>query len=229
MPSALSDKFLRYCQQSAKTQYHSIKVGAIYCLLSPESYYYRPKEFHSKLEKSMKVGKLYDVCRRLNEYMLYCPFVHPSMEVYCLLLFQHPTTKAERENIDNCEKAILATLKYRHPQHWKWPGLLEQSRLHPSRTEWVRGVKEEEVASVIKLARDSHKFGPCLFVYDDKETNVPEQWYRFRRGLIDQKKEELKKTEPERKRKREELQNFTKYTTTEYKTTAADRAAKPVR
>jgi len=57
MPSALSDKFLRYYQQSAKTQYHSIKVGAIYCLLSPESYYYRPKEFHSKLEKSMKVGK----------------------------------------------------------------------------------------------------------------------------------------------------------------------------
>jgi len=43
MPSALSDKLLRYCQQSAKTQYHSIKVGAIYCLLSPEGHYYRPQ------------------------------------------------------------------------------------------------------------------------------------------------------------------------------------------
>jgi len=84
MPSALSNKFLRYCQQSAKTQYHSIKVGAIYCLLSPESYYYRPKEFHSKLEKSMKVGKSYDVCRRLNEYMLYFPsFIHRWRFIAC--------------------------------------------------------------------------------------------------------------------------------------------------
>jgi len=51
-------------------------------------------------------------------------------------------------------------------------------------------------------------------VYDDKETNVPAQWYRFRQGLIDKKKEELPKKSAERKRKREELQNFTKYTTT---------------
>jgi len=57
MPSLLSDKFLRYCQQSASTQHHSIKVGGLYCILSPESWYYRPREFHSRLKKAMKVGK----------------------------------------------------------------------------------------------------------------------------------------------------------------------------
>ena len=92
MPSPLSDKFLQYCQQSARTQHHSIKVGGLYCVLSPESWYYRPREFHNRLEKAMKIGKSYDVCRRMNEYMLFYPFINPAMNIYCLLLFEHPTT-----------------------------------------------------------------------------------------------------------------------------------------
>ena len=42
MPSALSHKFLRYCQRTAKTQHNSIKAGGCYCLASPESAVYAP-------------------------------------------------------------------------------------------------------------------------------------------------------------------------------------------
>jgi len=147
------------------------------------------------------------------------------MRVYCLLLFEHPTTDAERQNINDCEKWVLAKLKAQFPAPWHWPGLLEQSRLYPSRSEWVRGVNERIISKTFRDARESGLFGPCLFVYDDEMDDVPAQWYRFRRGLIDKKKEDLAKTAPDRKRKREEMENFS-LADTNFKTTAADRAMK---
>jgi len=53
----LSDKFLRYCQQSANTQHCSIKVGGLYCILSPGSWYYcvRKKNFERFRRDSVRL------------------------------------------------------------------------------------------------------------------------------------------------------------------------------
>jgi len=132
----------------------------------------------------MKVGKSWDILKRMNDYMLNFPFINPGLKTYCFLLFLHPTTKAERANIDNCEKWVLARLKTQFPAQWRWPGLLEQSRMYPSRSEWIRWILKDYVAITFTDARNSGLFGKCLFVHDDENTNIPAQWDTFRKGLV---------------------------------------------
>ncbi len=182
MPSALSDKFLRYCQRTAKTQHNSIKAGGCYCLASPESGYWRPRFGHRK--STVKVGKSWDICKRMNEYMLNYPFNDPGLDLQFMLLMPHPESNQQRANIDNAEKFILSTLRARYSRHWHWPGLLERNRLYPPRSEWGRGVPREEIAHVFRQA--AKRFQPALFVYDDD--NVPERWYRFKQGLAQKRK-----------------------------------------
>ena len=183
MPHPLSLELIDYNARDAKTKHRSIVFSGLYCIGSPESEFWRVRFGRHKL--SVKVGKSYDILRRLNEYLLYFPFSNPGMRVHCLLCMPHAQTKGQKSNTDRAESFVLRELKKRYPSAQNWPGIEERYRVYMSRSEWICGVPLVEVEKLFKEISVSEEFGPSLYILNGPGVNIPELWYKFRNGVRD--------------------------------------------
>ena len=109
MPHPLSLELIDYNARDAKTKHRSIVFSDHYCIGSPESEFWRVKFGKHKL--SVKVGKSIDILRRLNEYLLYFPFLIQvcAFTVYYVCLTRKPRQK--KSNTDRAESFVLRELK----------------------------------------------------------------------------------------------------------------------
>jgi len=188
MPHPLSLELIDYNAQDAKTKHRSIVFSGLYCIGSPESEFWRVRFGKHKL--GVKIGKSYDILRRLNEYLLYFPFSNPGMRVHCLLCMPHAQTKAQKSNVDRAETFVLRELKKKYPSAQNWPGIQERFRVYMSRSEWICGVPLVEVEKLFKVVSSLEKeFGPSLYILNGPDVNIPDLWYKFRHGVITEAKE----------------------------------------
>jgi len=229
MPADLGIQFLDENAKRQESKHRSIQFSG--CLGSAESEFWRKIYLHRK--PAVKIGKSYDVVKRMNEYMLYFPFANPGMRIHCLLCFPHAVTKLQKSKVDRCETYLLSTLKTRYPNRGNWPGINEKYRLFFQRSEWT-GIPLPEIETLFKHVQDTEMFGKCMYVLNDGKINIPEMWYKFRSKVTTQAKDDaaVKKAQKEKdddlqavinvKRKRQDDLCAPR----KYKTTAADRRAR---
>ena len=74
MPHPLQTELIEY-QQKLENAQRNFQISGLYTIVSPESQVYgRERGFG----QAYKIGKNWDICRRMNEYLLAYPFVNPS-------------------------------------------------------------------------------------------------------------------------------------------------------
>jgi len=183
MPHPLQIDLINY-QQKLEHAQRSFQISGLYTIASPESQIYRRERGFGQ---SYKVGKSWDICKRMNEYLLAYPFVNPGMQIHLLLLMPHAITKEEKSNVDRAEQFVLKLLKDQYPNNRFWPGIKERFRLFQKRSEWIQCPLEK-----IELAfREATKqnFGPMLIVRNSRHVDVPKLWTEFKAKVQSDRKE----------------------------------------
>ena len=135
----------------------SFQISGLYTIASLESQIYRRERGFGQ---AYNIGKSWDICKRMNEYLLAYPFTNPSMQIHLLLLMPHAITKEEKSNVDRAETYILSKLKEKFPNDRYWPGVTERFRLYQKRSEWFQG-SIDHIERLFKELEKSDEFGPC--------------------------------------------------------------------
>ena len=125
MPHPLQIDLINY-QQKLEHAQRSFQISGLYTIASPESQIYRRERGFGQ---AYKIGKLWDICKRMNKYLLAYPFVNPGMQIHLLLLIPHAITKEEKSNVDRAEQFVLKLLKDQYPNNRYWPTIKERFRL----------------------------------------------------------------------------------------------------
>ena len=132
--------------------------GGLYVISSAESRVYRPQKGY---KKAYKLGSSWDLGKRINNYLLSYPWSHPAgLEIECVLMMSHATTKAEKAHIQQCEKFVHRQLHKIYQETSHYPGFENGQRLNKDRIEWYQDVPIRVIANVIKYAQKY--YGGCF-------------------------------------------------------------------
>ena len=151
--------------------------GGIYCISSPESKYYRPKQGYPR---AFKVGSSVSLGDRINSYLLSFPWSHPAgLEIECSILM-HANTKGQKLMIQRAERYIHSQLHKIYQEKSHYPGYANGQRLNADRIEWYEDVPLRVIQNVFKRAVESFSG-----VYVEGNRNYAQAWsdYETRKPL----------------------------------------------